>query len=82
MLFELPLTERVDIWFLGLSLCEALLQERFTMSGRAQGRLLQLCRLADFVGPKPESDRALKALKAYIYIYIHLFSTTSTYKYK
>eukprot|EP00435_Cladocopium_sp_Y103_P024045 s83_g5.t2 len=54
VLFELPLSEKLDIWLLGWSISEALLQER--LSGpRAQSRVTQLRSLADFIGSLPEN---------------------------
>mmetsp|Transcript_34725 Transcript_34725/g.61431 ORF Transcript_34725/g.61431 Transcript_34725/m.61431 type:complete len:942 (-) Transcript_34725:162-2987(-) len=63
VLLRLPVTEKVDVWQLAATLCEALMQKRIreegAMAGVSQdggnGVAENLCRLVDFLGPLPNN---------------------------
>jgi len=56
-LLGLPVTEKVDVWQLAASLCEAIMQKRVYHSdtGAPDGDGASLCRLVDFLGPIPSN---------------------------
>lgn len=62
VLLDLPLTEKLDLWLLGASLCEALTQTsigcfegRSQFAGRSESdtKVLAMCKLVEFLGPLP-----------------------------
>jgi serine/threonine protein kinase len=60
VLLGLPVTEKVDVWQLAASLCEALMQKRLFADGSGGASLqtgvaVHLCILIDFLGPLPSS---------------------------
>lgn len=50
VLLHLPVTEKVDVWHLAASICEAIAQKRISSDSTSP-----LCDLVDFLGPLPDS---------------------------
>jgi len=58
VLLGIPLTEKVDVWQLAATICEAIMQRRIidgggASGGRQRGIASKLCALVDFLGPMP-----------------------------
>lgn len=59
VLLRLPVTEKVDVWQLAATLCEAIMQKRIREEGSGKdsgnGVAENLCQLVDFLGPLPNN---------------------------